>query len=172
MVIVVNMQKSLNYLDSAERNLNIIISGLSEGNITTDTDDDILENDFDKMCYILDIMECKHFSADMLSNLKLTRIGKSREGYPRILKISFTSKIDRDEFVKDSKKLKNANGVWKKVFVKKDEHYVYREENIRMKLRYKAEKDNVENQNKTVDFKNGKITVDGKIVDQNTFFSK
>ena len=60
---VVNMQKSLNHLDSKERNLNVIISGLLEEEMTSGYDaDTVLTTDGEKVRELLEIMECRIFS--------------------------------------------------------------------------------------------------------------
>ena len=166
------MQKSLNHLDNEERSRNLIINGLPEADIYLDDDpEDSLTNDEIKICHILDVMECKYFNQDMIKSLEIKRLGKQREGYNRTIKITCATKADRDEFVKNSKKLKEATDVFKKVYIKKDEHPVYVAENTRLRKHFKQLKDLDENKGKRVVFKDGKISIDGSVVDKNTFFS-
>ena len=85
-----------------------------------------LTNDNEKVRYLLKLMSCNHFSERMINNFKIARLGKARDGYNRVIKII----EDRDEFLKNSGKLKNSPKIWKKVYIKNDQHPVYIPANI------------------------------------------
>ena len=76
----------------------------------------------------------------------------------------------RDGFVKNSKKLKEAPEVWKKVYIKKDQHPVYAAENNRLRKKMDNLRKLDENKEKEILIKDGKLTVQGNVVDQNLFF--
>ena len=87
-----------------------------------------------------------------------------------MVKIQFESMTVRDSFVKNAKKLKEAPETWKNVYVKKDQHPVYVSENNRLRVRMKKLQKLPENINKIIVIKDGKLTVNGTIVDENLFF--
>ena len=105
-----------------------------------------------------------------LQKIKISRIGKPREGMNRVLKLTFLNMVDRDEFVKDSNKLKTAPEMWKKVYVKKDQHPVYLAENNRLRKKMETMRKDPNNAGKNVVIKDGKLTIDGNEVDHNLFF--
>ena len=53
-----------------------------------------------------------------IENLGVSRIGKYREGFHRMIKIIFANTNERDAFVKNSSKMKNAPATWAKVYKK------------------------------------------------------
>ena len=162
---VVSMQKALNSKDQNERNKNAIIQHLSETDIL---EDDInLTTDMDKIRELCKIMEC---NLDENSIIETSRIGKEREGMCRVLKIVFVNKEDRDTFTKKSSKLKEASEIWKKVYIKKDQHPVYVAENNRLRKKMGDLRKKPENKEKDILIKDGKLTVQGTVVDQNLFF--
>ena len=125
-----------------------------------------MNNDADKIERLSIIMGCR----TDIDNMEISRIGRPRDGFNRAVKIIFSSTEERNEFTKNSKKLKECNGIWKKVYVKKDENPVYAAENFRLRKEFKALKENPENAGKSVVFKDGKIMIDEVVVDKNYFF--
>ena len=103
-------------------------------------------------------------------NLDITRLGKEKPGYNRMLKIKLQSITDRDEFLKNAKKLKDAPQVWSKVYLKKDQHPVYIAENNRLRKKMYDLKKTPGYESKNVKLVNGKLYVGEDIVDRNTFF--
>ena len=87
-----------------------------------------------------------------------------------MIKIGFQSMNERDAFVKDSKKIKNAPEIWKKVYVKKDQHPVYVNENNRLRKKMTDLRKLPDNKDKEIVIKNEKLTINGNVVDQNLFF--
>ena len=55
-----------------------------------------------------------------MNNFLITRIGKERDEFNRIVKIALESIEDRDEFLKNTRKLKHSPGIWKKVYIHKE----------------------------------------------------
>ena len=124
------MQKCLNRSDSETRNKNIIILGLPENKIVLEGGE--LETDIEKIKWILKYTGDNHFNNDDIVNFHMSRLGKSRTGYNRVIKIYLTSEGERNAFLKDVKKLKGAHEPMSKIFVKKDQHPVYAAEDRRM----------------------------------------
>ena len=106
--VVVSMQKCLNQLDSNERNKNVIITGLPEGDIIVNQNL-TLENDIAKIHYLPKVTVNEHFSYDDIKEFKIVRLGAEKNGYNRVVKIVFSTSKKRDEFLKNSDKLKNTN---------------------------------------------------------------
>ena len=162
-----NMQKCLNKIDSDVRNKNVIITGLAEGEIRTENAS--LRTDHEKIQWILTRMENSSFD-DKVDDLNLSRLGAVKPGYNRAVKIVLPSAAERDEFLKNTAKMKDAPEPWNKVFVKKDQHPVYAAENNRLRKRAADLRKVQGNENKDIKVQNGKVLVDNNIVDQNMFF--
>ena len=173
--IICNMQKNLNQHDSSERRLNIIISGLSEGVIEIDQADNngdatsstTLTTELEKVTWLLRYLKCEHFTEQMIAGFYLK---KKRDNFNRVLKVRLTSVEDRDAFLVNIPILKNAPKSLGKVFIKKDQHPVYLEENKRLRKKMYDLKKAEENQGKEIKFMDGKISIDGVTVDKNSFF--
>ena len=99
---------------------------------------------------------------------------QSTNGETRIAKVVFPDKEKRDKAAEQSSKLKELEEPWKKVYLNRDKHPVYRYENnwLRKKmndLRKKPEFE--ENPRERVKINKGELIVDGSVVDRNTFSS-
>ena len=157
--IIINMQSSLNRIDSNTRNNNIIVSGLQE--------DDIVD-DKDKIKCLFEVLEV---DADVLGNIdhfEINRIGQSRENTTRLVKVNVRSKATRDKILEKAPSLKGKNEQWKKIYVKKDVHPVYSKETSRIYKKMKALRE--ENPDKEVKIQDGKLLMEGKTIDKNLFF--
>ena len=163
---VVNIQKSLNTVDQGERSKKAIIQHLPETDMDGENGEK-LESDMAKIQQICKFME---YNLEELEHFDFNRIGPEREGIPRMVKVQFQNMVDRDAFVKNAKNLKDVPEVWEKVYVKKDQHPVYINENNRLRAKKKKLEKMPENANKTVTIKDGKLTINGTVVDQNLFF--
>ena len=165
--IVVEMQKSLNKIDNNDREKNLMISGLPEENIQVD--DELLESDTAKVTKLFSLIEIDG------GPWNVERIGKPpTNGKTRIAKVVFPDREKRDEAAEQSIRLKDLNEPWKKVYLNRDKHAVYRHENNRLRkkmndLRKKPEfQDNPRERVKII---KGELKVDGAVVDRNTFSS-
>lgn len=171
---VVNMQKCLNTFDVQNRGQNVIITGVPEPDIvlTEEVDGKIasLKHDREKIAHLLNVIECTHFSDQMINAMDIQRIGKQREDYNRAIKVKLQSSQDRAEFLKNAYKLKDAPEKWKKVYFKKDENPVMIGENNRLRKKMKQLQSEEENKDKEIVIKNNKLLVDGVVIDQNQFF--
>ena len=170
---VVSMQKALSSIDQEKRNVNAIISGLSETEINVPGDQEqaamTLRDDTSKVKYISKIMGSE-MTENVLEGIVVSRIGNPRDGMDRMVKVTFLNTEDRNNFVKNSNKLKTASDLWKKVYVKKDQHPVYANENNRLRRKMGELRRDPTNADKTIALKDGKLTVDGNIVDHDLFF--
>ena len=170
---VINMQKALNSFDQKERSCNSVVSNLPESDIEIPAlngeTGGILSTDIEKIAHLCKLME-NDIEFGELSDLTISRIGKIREGFQRMIKITFNDTADRDKFVKNSSKLKAAHENWSKVYVKKDQHPVYLAENNRLRKKMAELRKLEENAGKTITIKNGKLSVDDTVIDQNLFF--
>ena len=165
---VVNIQKALNSIDQKERGTKAIIQHLPEDDMSGDGNHE-LKSDMEKIQQICKFME---YDVDdrYLGSLKIYRIGQEREGIPRMIKMEFDTMENRDAFLKNARKLKEAPEEWKKVYIKKDQHPVYVGENNRLRSKMKKLQKMPENKDKTILIKDGKLTVNGTPVDENLFF--
>ena len=166
--IIRNMQKSLNKIDSGTRDKNIIITGLPEENVSLDNQ--TIEGDVEKVRWILEYTKNRKFSHESINNLDITRIGEPKPEYNRVVKIRLDSIEDRNNFLENTQTLKNAPDPWSKVYIKKDQHPTYVGENNRLRKKMKILKSNPDNKNKDIKITKGKLFVDGRKVDENTFF--
>ena len=165
--IIINMQSSLNRIDSSTRNTNIIVSGLQEQDIVNDQDGELTEEK-EKIKRLLEVMEVE---ADVLANVdafECSRIGQIKENATRLVKVNVGSKVTRDLILQKAPSLKNKNELWGRIYVKKDVHPVYSKETSRIYRKMKSLKE--KNPNKEVKIVDGKLTVEGKAVDKNMFF--
>ena len=72
------------------------------------------------------------------------------------------------KILEKAKELKNKTDPWKKVYVKKDVHFVYAKENQRLNNRRKELRE--KNPNSDIKIHNGKLLIDDRVVDRNMFF--
>ena len=133
--IIINMQSSLNRIDSDKRITNIIVAGLSE-NPVIDNDNE-LNNDAGKVKRLLNIMGMDAATLELVPTFELSRIGQENDAMTRLLKVNVKSKNTRDKILEKAKVLKDKNEPWKKVYLKKDVHFVYAKENQRLNNRRK-----------------------------------
>ena len=170
--IVVNMQRSLNRVDGHTRSNNVIITGLSEKDIKTkfNGNDIILKNDTSKVKHLLSLIRCNSFSADELEQFEIERIGKPRDGYSRAVKVKLASTNKRNVFMENAKGLKTLGEPWNTIFIKKDLHQVYMNENTRIRKKLRTLKEDPVNEGKEIKIVNGVLKVNQVEVDRNTFF--
>ena len=128
-----------------------------------------MENDIAKIHYLLKVTVNEHFSYEDIKEFKIVRLGAEKNGYNRV-KMVFSTAKKRDEFLKNSDKLKNINEPWSKIYLKKDQHPVYLAENNRLRRKKFDLKELPENETKEVKIVNGKLLVGGAVVDKNMFF--
>ena len=164
--IVINMQASLNKIDSDKRITNIMVSGLSEDSITDNGDE--LSNDVEKVERLFNVMEIDPTTIASVDTLEMSRIGQQNNSMTRLLKINVNSKTSRDAILEKAKLLKNKNEPWKRVYVKKDVHIVYAKENQRLNNRRKELRE--KNPNSDVKILDGKLLLDDRVIDKNMFF--
>ena len=165
--IIINMQSSLNRIDSSTGNTNIIVSGLQEQDIENEQDGQLKEEK-EKIKRLLEVMDVE---ADVLANVdafECSRIGQIKENATRLVKVNVGSKVTRDLILQKAPSLKNKNELWGRIYVKKDVHPVYSKETSRIYRKMKSLKE--KNPTKEVKIVDGKLTVDGRTVDKNMFF--
>ena len=97
-----------------------------------------------------------------------SRIGQTKENVTRLVKVNVGSKVTRDKIIEKASSLKDKNEFWKKIYVKKDVHPLYSKETSRLYQKMKTLKE--ENPNKDVKILEGKLMMDGRVVDKNLFF--
>ena len=162
------MQKCLSKIDSDVRNKNIIITGLPEGDIEIQGHP-TLKTDVEKVDWILKITENQHFNG-RTADFEMSRLGEGKPGFNRVLKIVLENMAERNEFLKDTMKMKEAPAPWNKVFVKKDQHPVYLDENRRLRRKIGELKKKPGYENKEIKIQNGQLMVDNVSIDRNLFF--
>ena len=165
--IVVEMQKSLNKIDNNDRERNLMISGLPEEQI--EVNDVLLQSDNEKVAKMFSLLEIEG------GPWNVERIGRQpTNGKTRISKVIFPDKETRDKAAEQSIKLKDLQEPWKKVYLNRDKHPVYRYENNRLRMKMKDLRKKPEfqdNSRERVKINKGQLTVDGTVVDRNTFSS-
>lgn len=144
-------QKFLEEIEDDRRGRNVVVLGLEE---------DTNESDVDRCKTLFDLIG---------ANVEIEhsfRLGKNVNGR-RPLKIILKSRAQRTNLLHKAKQLKD-NEHTKKIFVKKDEHPLVRNEMKRLNDAFKNEKAKAENQGRQVIFdrKQRQITVDGEIIDE------
>ena len=162
--IVVNMQSSLNRIDSDKRITNIIVSGLSEETISDGGID--LRDDKEKVNRLLDVMDID--ASVPRDTLQISRIGQPNNSATRLVKVNVQSKESRDVILDKCRQLKHKNEPWCKVYVKKDVHIVYAKENQRLNNRRKELRE--KNPDSDIKIVDGKLLIDQRVVDRNMFF--
>ena len=75
--IIINMQSSLNRIDSDKRETNIMISGLSENNLTDNGDE--LGSDAEKVQRLFEMLDLDTATISSAESLQMTRIGQQRQ---------------------------------------------------------------------------------------------
>ena len=165
--IIINMQSSLNRIDANTRNNNIIISGLQEEDIVGN-DIGQLRNDKEKVQTLFEVMQVGTDIVAVADEFEYTRIGQRRDNATRLVKVNVRSKATRDKILEKAPSLKGKNELWKKIYVKKDVHPVYSKETSRIYRKMKTLKE--QNPEKEVKIQDGKLLVNGRMVDKNLFF--
>ena len=92
--IIINMQSSLNRIDSNTRSTNIIISGLQEDDIVNSEVGE-LKGDKEKVTHFFGVMKVE---ADVLANVntfEYSRIGQGKDNVTRVVKVDVRSKGTR-----------------------------------------------------------------------------
>ena len=124
--IVVEMQKCLNKVDNVDREKNMIVSGLPETELKVD--DISLKEDKEKIEKLFSLIDVRG------GPWNVERLGKpTTNGKSRLAKVTFPDKVSRDEAVDKSKTIKDLGEPWKKVYLNRDKHAVYRCENNRLR---------------------------------------
>ena len=165
--IICNMQSSLNRIDADKRNTNIIVAGLQETDIIDNEEGEIKEVE-DKIKRLVQVMNVDETIVQAADTFECSRIGQSRPGSIRLVKVNVRSKETRDMILEKAPQLKNKSELWKKVYVKKDVHPVYSKETSRIYKKMKLLKE--QNPDKEIKILDGKLMVDDKVVDKNLFF--
>ena len=165
--IVVEMQKSLNKIDSTDREKNLIISGLPEDEI--EVDGVLLKDDLEKVGKMFNLIEIGG------GPWNVERLGKpTTNGKTRIARVVFPDREMRDKVVERSTRLKDLGEPWKKVYLNRDKHPVYRVENNRLRRKmneYRKKPEYQEDSKTRVKITKGELLVDGSVIDRNMFSS-
>ena len=163
--IISKQQHSLSMIDARERECNVIVSGLSEENITVGGEE--LQNDKDKVAAVL-----VEIDAPLPAEYSVERIGKESANYTRLIKLNVGSKINRDAILSKSKDLKNnPEASVNSVYLKKDLHPVLVHENNRLRRKMKDLQKLDINNGKEIKLLKGKLLIDNSVVDQNMLFA-
>ena len=165
---MINMQRSLNSIDSQKRSCNLIISGLTEGQLTAENV--TVESDLEKVNLILSAVG---LAQPLTNDEGLSRIGKPNDNRrPRLLKVVCDSNEIREDVMKVSPKLKEKGDVLSKIFINRDAHPVYQKENGRLRKRLSDIKRTENEKGNECDAKivKGKLIWNQNVIDQNMFF--
>ena len=154
---VAQQQHFLERIDSREREMNIIITGVPEQN-----DLDGAATDQEKCDRIMDIMGVTDVQ------LEITRIGKAETDKIRPMLAKAPSKAGRDKVLDNTKALKSAGEAFRRVYVKKDLHPAVRREWKRLRDAETEEREKPENQGVDIrlDFRKRVLLRDNVVIDK------
>ena len=161
--IISKQQRSLRIQDSDVRSKNIIITGVSEADVTDRNG--TYRNDVEKVTAL-------YAEVGMIppEGFTVERLGEPNERYPRSIKCNVISKANRTDIAKKSKELKNRQDPWNRVYINYDLHPADVEENKRLRKKKKVLLSKDENKDKEIKIEKGSLFVDGVIVDSNILF--
>jgi hypothetical protein len=150
-------QVFLEHLANKDRINNLVVTGIPEGNDSTGMNDLIasfLPNE--------DIKENQDFSMKRLGNNETAR--KPR---PLLLQFQPASTNKRKKMLQNNKKLKDIEQ-YKKVYIKPDQHPVFRKEHMRLRKVAYEERKKAENHGCNIVYsaKEGTVTKDGIVIDK------
>ena len=126
-----------------------------------------MDTDAEKVLHILVLL--KVGDSIETANFKYERIGKPRSDSPRLLKVNVTSKVIRNSILEKARVLRINPEPWRNIYIKKDLHPVYRKENQRIQKKIRELKQN-DTANSEIKISDGALTVNGEVVDHNSFF--
>ena len=95
---------------------------------------------------------------------------EKRPNFNRTIKVTLQSPDDRNELLKNTKKLKNAPPNMKKVYIKKDEHPVFYAENQRLKNKMYDMKNSEDYEGVDIKLNNNKLLMDEIVAAKNYLF--
>ena len=167
---MVNMQRALNSIDSADRSKNIIISGISEEVITIEGNN--FDNDYDKLKYIFAKISIDENLVPIPE--KIQRLGKDvNNSKRRYIKAEFENNEVREVVMKEAFRLKDLPEPWKRIYLNRDTHPVYQKESQRLRKKFNdLKKDPQHQQNpESVKLVKGILSVNDITVDKNMFLN-
>lgn len=154
-------QKYLESCEATKRSSNIIITGVPETDLNTESAS--FTSDEEKVRCVLD-----EITQDFVEIQECVRLGKTASTRARPLKVILKNRQDRDSVLASSKLLKNKKPPLNKVYVKKDVHPMVRKEFSRLRRVQREEQEKAENQGKSVkyDAETRCVLVDGIVIDK------
>lgn len=161
--VIAQQQKSLRLQDSEIRQKNLIISGISENDITDNLG--TYRNDDEKIAALF-----RELGTQLPNGYMIERLGKRNDQYTRSIKLNVLSKENRYNIAKKSKELRTKQIPWNKVYINYDLHPGDLEENKRLRKKKKALQALEENKAKEIKIEKGNLLMDGNIVDSNILF--
>ena len=163
--ILTAQQKFLENIDSERRGQDLIVLGAID-----DGDDD-----GERFNRILNAIEIQPTAIRIKTMKRLGVIDEQNEERRRPIKVTFESRMMRDNVLKNAKKLKNLEDEdpLKKIFLKPDVHPEVRKEEKRLYDVFKVEKNKPDNADFAVvyDRKKRIVTVNGEEIDRFRLFS-
>ena len=161
--VIAQQQRSLRAQDSEVRQRNLIVSGISEKDMSDSHG-----------CYKSNNEKVKALFREMTIPLptgySLERLGRPSDQYARSIKLNVVSRSNRNEIASKSTELKTKEAPWNKVYLNYDLHPGDLEENKRLRKKKKALQSLEENKDKEIKIEKGNLMVDGNIVDSNILF--
>ena len=123
---------------------------------------------------LMNLPVCLVYALQIIYNTVLSAHTYPTRWRTTIVNEIFKNKETRDKAVEKSSKLKDLGEPWKKVYLNRDKHSVYRYENNRLRKKmndYRKKPEFQENAKERVKITKGELKVDGNIIDRNTFSS-
>jgi hypothetical protein len=161
---VARQQQSLNRIDSGERDMNIIITGLTEKEIKVNNI--TLKDDSEKIAAVM-----REIGADFPDNHRMVRLGKENNNpnFHRAIKLTLANKEERDKILKKARALKDKHEPWSKIYLRRDQQPALIHEERRLRQKKKALLSDENNKDKEIKIEKGELIVDGHTVDSNVF---
>ena len=161
--VIAQQQRSLRSQNSEVRQKNLIVSGISENDITDNQG--TYKNDEEKITALF-----REMGSQLPAGFTIERIGKQSDQYARSIKLNVVNKTNRNDIGKKSSELRTKQVPWNKVYLNYDLHPADLEENKRLRRKKKTLQNLEENKEKEIKIEKGNLLVDGNIVDSNILF--
>lgn len=157
-----SQQLFMEAMDGKERRCNLVISGVKEsedGAGSSATDAQLVKEVIEKTGY------SEPFNTD---EWEMRRLGQPNERKRRPIHVKVKDPKQRDGILAVAKNLKDAEGSFSTVYIKKDLHPCIRKEYARLRKREKEERDKASNTGTVIvyDWKNRVLLRDGLVIDR------
>ena len=159
-------QRFMESVDTEQRKHNLIITGMSESEPLHTEDGIPIEEEEDKVQYVLSLIGHSDTSVKTTQRLGRQHVNAA-QNRPRPIKLVLEHSEDRGDILKSTKKLNQLGDAFSKIYIKKDLHPGVHRKLRRLRETERSERANPDNTGRRVayDWKRRNVTVDDFIVD-------